>query len=174
MPLHAPPRMGRGAQRFAFACASTSQEPSRSSCEPSPPPRSLYGLLRLYRSRVSSALSEFSWAVRGDSRSSLTLAATHSQNSPSYRDVWNIAHPSPRVRLSALLLVQPHPPARLHKRCLCRCVRGLQTVPEGGVLGVGEPVGSVRLQGGQLPGQPGEVAGCVPRYVLWVLRSHLR
>src|SRR5687768_3280396 len=40
--------MGRGAQRFAFACASTSQEPSRSSSEHSPPPRALYGLLRLY------------------------------------------------------------------------------------------------------------------------------
>src|SRR5215208_3368425 len=44
--------MGRGAQRFAFAYASTSQGPSRSSSEHSPPPRSLYGLLRLYRSRV--------------------------------------------------------------------------------------------------------------------------
>src|SRR5918994_7584317 len=42
--------MGRGAQRFAFACSSTSQGPSRSSSEHSPPPRSLYGLLRLYRS----------------------------------------------------------------------------------------------------------------------------
>src|SRR5215204_6547403 len=44
--------MGRGARRFALACASTSQEPSRSSSEHSPPPRSLYALLRLYRSRV--------------------------------------------------------------------------------------------------------------------------
>src|SRR5215218_2952032 len=44
--------MGRGAQRFAFACAPTSQEPCRSSSEHSPPPRLLYGLLRLYRSRV--------------------------------------------------------------------------------------------------------------------------
>src|SRR5918995_6894753 len=43
--------MGRGALRFAFACASTFQEPCRSSSEHSPPPRSLYGLLRLYRSR---------------------------------------------------------------------------------------------------------------------------
>src|SRR5215211_4282659 len=74
MPLLAPPRMGRGAQRFAFACASTSQEPSRSSSEHSPPPRSVYALLRLYRSRVSSALSDFSWAVRGDCRSSRTIA----------------------------------------------------------------------------------------------------
>src|SRR5918994_3872107 len=40
--------MGRGAQRFAFACASTSQGPSRSSSEHSPPPPSLCGLLRLY------------------------------------------------------------------------------------------------------------------------------
>src|SRR5215212_2249098 len=44
--------MGRGAQRFAFACASTSQEPCRSSSEHSPPPGPLYGLLRLYRSRT--------------------------------------------------------------------------------------------------------------------------
>src|SRR5918994_3471780 len=41
--------MGRVAQRFAFACASTSQGPSRSSSEHSPPPRPLYALLRLYR-----------------------------------------------------------------------------------------------------------------------------
>src|SRR5215211_692805 len=33
--------MGRGAQRFAFACASTSQGPSRSSSEHSPPPGTL-------------------------------------------------------------------------------------------------------------------------------------
>src|SRR5918994_2596059 len=51
MPLHVPPRMGRGAQKFALACASTSQEPSRSSSEHPPPPRPLYALLRLYRSR---------------------------------------------------------------------------------------------------------------------------
>src|SRR5215208_824486 len=44
--------MGRGAQRFAFACASTSQGPSRSSSEHSPPPRPLYALRRLYRSRT--------------------------------------------------------------------------------------------------------------------------
>src|SRR5215213_6107325 len=49
--------MGRGAQRFAFACASTSQEPSRSSCEYSPPPRPLYALLRLYRRQPGLALS---------------------------------------------------------------------------------------------------------------------
>src|SRR5829696_466230 len=41
--------MGRAAQRFAFAWASTFARPSRSSSEHSPPPRSLYGLLRLYR-----------------------------------------------------------------------------------------------------------------------------
>ena len=35
---------------------------------------SLYGLLRLYRSRVGSALSYFSLAVRGNSRSSRTIA----------------------------------------------------------------------------------------------------
>src|SRR5918993_2368832 len=47
--------MGRGAQRFAFAYASTSQEPSRSSSEHAPPPRPLYALLRLYRSGVGLA-----------------------------------------------------------------------------------------------------------------------
>src|SRR5215213_4730115 len=44
--------MGRGAQRFAFACASTSHGPSRSSSEHSPPPRSLCELLRLYPIRA--------------------------------------------------------------------------------------------------------------------------
>src|SRR5215217_5551535 len=43
--------MGRVAQRFAFACASTSQEPCRSSSEHSPPPRPSCALLRLYRNR---------------------------------------------------------------------------------------------------------------------------
>src|SRR5215211_401645 len=43
--------MGRGGARFAFACALTFPRPSRSSSEHSPPPRPLYGLLRLYRSR---------------------------------------------------------------------------------------------------------------------------
>jgi hypothetical protein len=41
------------------------------------------------------------------------------------------------------------------------------------VLGVGELVGSVCLQGGKLPYQRREVAGCVPGYVLRVLRSYL-
>src|SRR5215210_6433781 len=36
----------------APTCASTFPRPSRSSSEHSPPPRSLYALLRLYRSRV--------------------------------------------------------------------------------------------------------------------------
>jgi hypothetical protein len=61
---------------------------------------------------------------------------------------------SARVRLLALPLVQPHPPPRLHQRCLCRCVRGLQRAPEGGVLGAGEPVGSVTLQCRELPTRP--------------------
>src|SRR5918994_732162 len=70
MLLLAPPRMGRGAQRFAFACASTSQEPSRSSFEPLPSLRPLYALLRLYRSRPGhTALSGSSPAVSGDYRS---------------------------------------------------------------------------------------------------------
>src|SRR5215208_1324345 len=71
-----------------------------------------------------------------------------------YREVWSIAQPSARVRLLALPLVQPHPPPRLHQRCLCRCVRGLQRAPEGGVLGAGEPVGSVTLQCRELPTRP--------------------
>jgi hypothetical protein len=45
---------------------------------------------------------------------------------------------SARVRLLALPLVQPCPPPRLHQRCLCSCVRGLQAVPEGNVLRLGE------------------------------------
>jgi hypothetical protein len=35
-------------------------------------------------------------------------------------------------------------------------------------------VAGVRLKGGQLPRQAGEVAGRVPRHVLRVLRAHLR
>src|SRR5918995_5991799 len=57
--------MGRGALIFAFACASTFPRPSRSSSEHSPP-QSLYGLLRLYRSRVGSALSGSSSSVSDD------------------------------------------------------------------------------------------------------------
>src|SRR5919112_33553 len=128
MPLHAPPRMGRAAQRFAFACASTFQEPSRSSSEHSPPPRSLFGLLRLYYGRGGSALSHFSLAVRGDSCSSRTIAATHSPSSPPYREVWSIAQPSARVRLLGLPVVQPHPTPSLHQRSLWRCVGGLWAV----------------------------------------------
>jgi hypothetical protein len=44
------------------------------------------------------------------------------------------------VRLLALPLVQPHPPACLHHRSLSRRVRSLQAVPQGGVLRTGEPV----------------------------------
>src|SRR5215204_2683384 len=166
--------MGRGAQRFAFACASTSQGPSRSSSEHPPPPRTLYGLLRLYRSRVGSALSDFSWAVRGDSRSSRTLAATHSRSSPSYRDVLSIARTRARVRLLALPLVQPHPPACLHQCRLCRRVRVLQPVSEGGVLWTSEPVVSISLQCREFPDQRREIARSVPSYVLRVLWAHLR
>src|SRR5215217_3072994 len=74
--------------------------------------------------------------------------------------------------LLALPLVQPHPPARLYQRSLCRRVRGLQAVLEGSVLRVGEPVGSASLQGRELPYQRREVAGCVPGYVLRILWSH--
>src|SRR5215212_10635958 len=45
---------------------------------------------------------------------------------------------------------------------------------EDSVLRAGEPVVGVRLQGGELPRQPREVAGSVPGNVLRVLRSHLR
>src|ERR687894_3207797 len=38
-------------------------------------------------------------------------------------------------------------------------VRRLQTMPEGGILGLGEPVGSISLQERQLPEQRREVAG---------------
>jgi hypothetical protein len=72
------------------------------------------------------------------------------------------------------LLVQPHPPTRLHQRRLSRRVRGLQTMPQGGVLGLGEPVGSVSLQSSELPYQRREIAGRVPDYVLRVLRTPLR
>src|SRR5215208_5437275 len=59
--------MGRGAQRFAFACASTSQEPSRSSSEHSPPPGPLYALLRLYRSGVGLSLLSCGYTPVGKS-----------------------------------------------------------------------------------------------------------
>ena len=79
---------------------------------------------------------------------------------------------SARVCLLALPLVQLHPPARLHQRSLSR-VRSLQAVPQGGILRVSEPVGSVSLQGRKLPDQAREVAGCVPGYVLRLLRPYL-
>src|SRR5215208_3920085 len=44
---------------------------------------------------------------------------------------------------------------------------------EDGILRAGEPVAGVCLQGGQLPGHTGEVAGRVPCYVLRILRAHL-
>src|ERR671912_141571 len=44
----------------------------------------------------------------------------------------------------------------------------------GGIFRASEPVGSVSLQGGELPYQRREVAGRVPGYVLRVLQSHLR
>jgi predicted ThiF/HesA family dinucleotide-utilizing enzyme len=71
-------------------------------------------------------------------------------------------------------LVQPHPTPSFHQRSLCRRVRGLETVSGGGVLGVGEPVVGICLEGGKLPDQCREVAGCVPDYVLRVLRTLLR
>jgi hypothetical protein len=39
-------------------------------------------------------------------------------------------------------------------------------MPEGGILGVGEPVGCISLQSRQLPEQRREVAGYVPGHVL--------
>ena len=57
---------------------------------------------------------------------------------------------SARVRLLAVPLVQPHPTPSLHQRRLYRRVRGLQAMPEVGILRVGEPVGSVCLQSSQL------------------------
>jgi hypothetical protein len=53
---------------------------------------------------------------------------------------------SARVRLLALTLVQPHPPPSLHQRCLCRCVRVLQPVPEGGVLWTSELGGATGIK----------------------------
>src|SRR5215211_1571342 len=69
-------------------------------------------------------------------------------------EVWSIARASARMCLLALPLVQPHPAPRFHQRRLCRRVRSLQTVSEGGVLRLGEPVGSVCLQCRKLPYQP--------------------
>ena len=62
--------------------------------------------------------------------------------------------------------IEAHPTPSFHQRSLDRRVRGLQTVPEGGVLRVGEPVGSVSLQCRKLPYQRREVAGRVPGYIL--------
>jgi hypothetical protein len=76
--------------------------------------------------------------------------------------------------LLALPLVQPHPTPSLHKRSLSSRVSCLQAVPESAVLWVGEPVGSVSLQGCEFSYQRREIAGCVPDYVLRVLRTPLR
>jgi hypothetical protein len=62
------------------------------------------------------------------------------------------------MRLLALPLVQPHAPPRLHKRRLNRRVRSLLAVAKGGILRLGEPVGSVSLQGSELFDQRREVA----------------
>ena len=110
--------------------------------------------------------------VSGDSRSSRTIAATHSPSSPPYREVWSIARTSARMCLLGLPLVQPYPPPGLHQRRLHRSVRCLQPVSQGCILRIGQPVGSVSLQGSELPDQPREVAGCVPGYVLRVLWAH--
>jgi hypothetical protein len=40
-------------------------------------------------------------------------------------------------------LIDTYPPPRLHQRSLSRRVRVLQTVPEGGVLRINEPVGEI-------------------------------
>ena len=101
-------------------------------------------------------------------------AATHSPSSPPYREVWSIAQSSARMRLFALPLFQFLPTPSLHQCRLCRRVRSLQAVSEGCVLGVGEPVDSVCLQRRELPYQRRENAGCVPGYVLRVLRTPLR
>src|SRR5918994_6381877 len=72
------------------------------------------------------------------------------------------------------LLVHPHPSPGLYQRRLHRGVGVLQAQVEDGVLRAGEPVAGVRLQRCQVPGHAREVAGRVPRYVLGILRSHLR
>jgi hypothetical protein len=64
--------------------------------------------------------------------------------------------------LLVLPLVQPHAPARLYERSLYRRVRVLQSVPEGGVLRVREPMCSISLQCRELPDQRREVAGRAP------------
>jgi hypothetical protein len=73
------------------------------------------------------------------------------------------------VTLLALSIVQPHTPPRLHQRSLSRRVRGLQTMPEGCILRVGEPVSSVSLQGSELPNQRRELARSLPGYLLRLL-----
>src|SRR5829696_2571286 len=72
------------------------------------------------------------------------------------------------------LLTEPHPSTRFYQRRLCRGVCGFEPVSQDLVLRVGEPMGSVSLQGRELPYQPGEVAGRVPGYILRVLWSYLR
>src|SRR5215211_3606559 len=79
--------------------------------------------------------------------------------------------PSPSV-LSPF--VYPYPAPSLHQRRLSRSVRSLKPEPEGGVLRVGEPVVSIRLQCRQLSDQRREVSGYVPAHVLRILRSQLR
>jgi hypothetical protein len=63
-------------------------------------------------------------------------------------------------------LVEPHPPPCLHRGRLDSRVGVLQAVPQSGVLGCGEPVVRLPLQGGELRGQvrklSGEVLGSVP------------
>jgi hypothetical protein len=70
-------------------------------------------------------------------------------------------------------LVRPHPAPSLYERRLSSRVRVLQPVPEGGVLGAGQPVVGIPVQCRQLLDHAGEVADGVPGYVLRVLWSHL-
>jgi len=61
---------------------------------------------------------------------------------------------SARVRLLAVPLVQPYPPACLHQSRLCRRVRVLQPVSEGGVLWTSEPGASQCCEGLEIPSAP--------------------
>jgi hypothetical protein len=71
-------------------------------------------------------------------------------------------------------LIQSNPPPSLYQCRLTRRVCNFQTMPERIVLRVGKPVVSISLQGAELPGYWGEIAGQVPANVLRVLGSHLR
>src|SRR5829696_912703 len=132
-----------------------------SSCVPTSP-QTMYICMPYYQhAPATSAVRNCSLSLRDTSRKDLNFLTLVGRQrccgnwitrlSSLRGDIWSSAHPSARMCLLTLPLVQPHAPPRLHQRSLSRRVRGLQAMLEGCVLRVCKPVGSVTLQGREFP-----------------------